>query len=341
MAKLHAPQAIISTKAILEYPVRVFAFAGIQAGAHVGRYSYVNRHSFIGQSVLMGRYCSIARNVDIGAENHPLDFLSTHPFQYNSHHFDAAENYDAFARKLSSHVPATQIGHDVWVGSSSVIVSGVTIGTGAVIGANAFVNKDVPPYAIVAGAPARVIRYRFDPETIQALLASHWWDLLPEEMSGVDFDQIATALKQIKDIHNAKAAIARPEQALEQSAKKAVPYSKMAPTGAQTLGAILEASEKERAAKKAAQISEPENALLQEKLVNGFLEMNVPEDMANLIYAKVFTGPLAALDTFDPLDQEILRNKLAFVAEFLESRDTSPIDQKEACQIERVFGQKG
>jgi len=341
MTKLHAPQAIIGKKAILEHPVRVFAFAGVQSGAHIGRYSYVNRNSFVGKSVRMGRYCSLARSVDIGAENHRLDLLSIHPFQHSTHHFDAVENYDAFPRTLSSPLPLTEIGHDVWVGSSSVVVSGVTIGTGAVVGANSFVNKDVPPYAIVAGSPARVIRYRFDPETIQALLESHWWDLLPEEMSGVDFDQVKTALKQIKEIHKTKAAIAPPSKDSKKGAKKRAPSSERGTNGAQKLGAILEAAEKEKAAKKAAQIAEPENALLQEKLASGFLEMNVPEDMAEIIYAKTFTGPLAALDTLDPLDQEILRNKLAFVSEFLEGRDTSPINQKDARKIERVFGQRG
>ena len=301
----------------------------------------MNRHSFIGKSVRMGRYCSIARNVDVGAENHPLDFLSTHPFQFSSHHFDAVENYEAFERRVSSPLPLTKLGHDVWVGSSSVIASGVTVSTGAVVGANSFVNKDVPPYAIVVGSPARVIKYRFDPETIQALLESHWWDLLPEEMSKVDFDHIETALQQINEIHETKDAAAPSVKSLVQSEKKTAAASKMGSTGAQALSSILEAAEKEKAAKTATEIADPENALLKEKLASGFLALNVPEDVANLIYAKVLTGPLVTLDTFDPFDQEILRNKLAYVAEFLENRDTSPISPKEARQIERVFGQKG
>lgn len=341
MAKLHAAQAIIGKKAVLEYPVRVFAFAGIQSGARVGRYSYVNRHSFIGKSVDMGRYCSIARNVDVGAENHPLDFLSTHPFQFNSHHFNAVEDYDTFERRLTSPVPLTKLGHDVWVGSSSVIVSGVTVATGAVVGANSFVDKDVPPYAIVVGSPARVIRYRFDPETIQALLESHWWDLLPQEMSKVDFNHIETALQQIKDIHKTKEDSALSERGLVKSAKKTASVANTGSKRTIALSAILETAEREKVAKKATQFADPESALLREKLASGFLELDVPEDLANLIYAKVLTGPLATLDTLDPLDQEILRNKLGYLAEFLENRDTSPINQKEARQIERVFGQRG
>ena len=79
------------------------------------------------------------------------------------------------------------IGHDVWIGYGAIIMDGVTIGTGAVVAAAAVVTKDVPPYAIVAGVPARIIRYRFDDDTIRRLLESRWWDF-PEEF-------IATRLK--------------------------------------------------------------------------------------------------------------------------------------------------
>jgi len=73
-------------------------------------------------------------------------------------------------------MPDTRVGHDVWIGDNSVIMSGLTIGTGAVIGAGAVVTKDVPPYAIVAGIPGRILRYRFDERTIDRLLASRWWE---------------------------------------------------------------------------------------------------------------------------------------------------------------------
>ena len=79
------------------------------------------------------------------------------------------------------------IGNDVWIGRNAIIMDGVTVGTGAIVGAAAVVTKDVPPYAIVAGVPARIIRYRFDEGTVKRLLANRWWDY-PEEF-------IATRLK--------------------------------------------------------------------------------------------------------------------------------------------------
>ena len=77
------------------------------------------------------------------------------------------------------------IGHDVWLGSGAMILSGVTIGHGAVVAAHALVTKDVPPYAIVGGNPARIIRYRFDDRTVSALLASAWWDLPKDQVAGL------------------------------------------------------------------------------------------------------------------------------------------------------------
>lgn len=133
-------------------------------------------HSLV-NGIRIGRFCSIARGVQIQEYNHPIESLST-----------------AFLRKRYS--PSTfdmrcaveskgdvTIGHDVWVGANAIIMSGVNVGTGAIIGAGAVVTKDVPPYAIVGGNPAKIIRYRFDLVTIEYLLESKWWMLpLPEVM---------------------------------------------------------------------------------------------------------------------------------------------------------------
>lgn len=98
----------------------------------------------------------------------------------------------------------TIIENDVWIGSNVVVLNGLHIGTGAIIGAGAVVTKDVPPYAIVVGNPARIIKYRFDKEMIKKLLKSKWWELEAEEMIGVNFDNVEEALDQIEKIYQNK-----------------------------------------------------------------------------------------------------------------------------------------
>ena len=125
-------------------------------------------------SLRIGRFCSIAENVTIllGGE-HYTKWVSTYPF---SVHLPGAENC-ALQHFSKGDV---NIGNDVWLGFNATVLSGVIIGDGAVIGANSLVTKDIPPYAIAAGQPARVIKYRFTPEQIEQLLVIQWWNW-PEE----------------------------------------------------------------------------------------------------------------------------------------------------------------
>lgn len=147
----------------------------------VGRYTYgVTRNIFVRASALapcsIGAFCAIGPEVMIyGQAEHPLDSPSSYPFR--SHYFMA----DAPPAQPRTRGPV-RIGNDVWIGSRAIILSGVSIGDGAVIGAGAVVTRDVPPYAVAAGNPARVVRLRFAPEIVTRLLQIRWWDWPDEKI---------------------------------------------------------------------------------------------------------------------------------------------------------------
>ncbi|MEH6469987.1 MAG: CatB-related O-acetyltransferase [Halopseudomonas sp.] len=149
-----------------------------QFGFSVGKYSY-GFQQFWGEPNNSGRllksvgaFCSIARNVTIPAGNHPMDSISSGGFLYSKDFGFVAQsvsNSDSLGDQ------SVVIGNDVWIGTNAIVMPSVTIGNGAVIGAGSIVTRDVPAYAIVAGVPAKVIRYRFDAETVALLEQSCWW----------------------------------------------------------------------------------------------------------------------------------------------------------------------
>ena len=134
-----------------------------------------------GDRLTIGRFCSIACGAKflMTSANHAMKSLSTYvfPIFYEEwgHGMPVTEAWDRRGDIV--------IGNDVWIGYEAVILSGVTIGHGAVIAARSVVTRDVPPYAIVGGVPARLIRRRFEPETIDALLELRWWDWPPEKLA--------------------------------------------------------------------------------------------------------------------------------------------------------------
>lgn len=150
----------------------------------MGMYSY--SASLFSENTSIGRYCSIASNVNMMTAQHPLDRFTispiTIPGEINGRSWDFDRKAQAggfiqtpFDQHKSNETEVT-IKNDVWIGQDVLLKAGVCIGTGAVVGAGSVVTKDVPPYAIVGGIPARIIRYRFNEEICQKLLKLCWWD---------------------------------------------------------------------------------------------------------------------------------------------------------------------
>lgn len=170
-----SPLALVDTRSRISRKARLYRFAKI-VGSEIGDFSYVGPNSWVVDAEI-GKFCSIAPNCKIGLATHTTRFLSTSPI------FTEAHNGTGFSWTARNSVQPTKrvrVGNDVWIGERVLVVGGVNIGNGAIVGAGAIVTKDVPAYAIVAGVPAKILRYRFDAETIAQLEKSAWWNL-PEE----------------------------------------------------------------------------------------------------------------------------------------------------------------
>lgn len=153
--------------------VRILHDVQIRKNVRIEDYSYIEPYTTI-VSANIGKFCSVGKCCQIGPWKHPINYITTSPeiLRKILHRSD-----------LYSDLPErAEIGNDVWIGSNSIIMGGVKIGNGAIIGSGAVVTKDVPDYAIVAGVPAKIIRYRFDEDTIQKLNDMCWWDWTAEEI---------------------------------------------------------------------------------------------------------------------------------------------------------------
>ncbi|MGA2935842.1 MAG: CatB-related O-acetyltransferase [Syntrophobacteraceae bacterium] len=165
---------------------------------HVGRYTCIgHRCSFTNISI--GQFCSIGSEIIAGLEPHPIDgFISSYPGFY----MEVPNGYPSFIHKqLFDDVRPVVIGNDVWIGSRAMILAGVTVGDGSVVGANAVVTKDIEPYSIVAGIPARLIRKRFSDNQIDQLLKFKWWDREIEwiKKNAFLFADVETFFKHMED----------------------------------------------------------------------------------------------------------------------------------------------
>lgn len=130
-------------------------------------------------NIVIGNYCSFAGQVSLFPCDHPTDLFTTHPITYDTYSSGAEKQ-----RHFGTEKPSLHIGHGVWFGSNSVVLSGCKIiGNGAIIGAGSVVTHDVPPYAIVVGNPAKILRYRLSEEEIKKVEATQWWQLDKNELN--------------------------------------------------------------------------------------------------------------------------------------------------------------
>jgi len=171
----------------------------LRENVRIGDYSYVNRGTLIA-SGRIGKYCSIGYNVQIGIFEHPTNLISTSPsiYRHNSLSDEVKPNW---SRDDINSPPL--IGNDVWIGSNAVIMQGVKICDGVIIAAGAVVTKDVEPYSIVGGVPAKTIKKRFSEDVIKLLVDFKWWDK-SEEWIKVNIDKFVEPEKFVHMMHKSE-----------------------------------------------------------------------------------------------------------------------------------------
>ena len=201
------------TKIRIHRSLKLEPYTAFLQGNHLwsmGSFSY--SHSVLPITTQMGRYCSIAKGVSVLGIRHPLEWATTSSSTYDPN-FSIFQSFledqkldskDFKVRQLPQQQPEQGliIGHDVWIGANCVLKRNLNIDTGAVIAANSVVVKDVPPYAIVGGNPAKVLRYRFSTDQISKLLQSQWWQYHFVDIQNLDIENIDDFLEQIKALQS-------------------------------------------------------------------------------------------------------------------------------------------
>ncbi len=157
--------------------------------SEIQKYSYLGRNNLV-INTQIGKFCSIADDCKIGCASHTIDWVSTSPVFSKGKNI-LKKNFSNFEYVTNKR---TIIGNDVWIGNNVLIKDGIKIGNGAIIGMGSIVTKDVEPYSIVAGVPAKIIRYRFEKNIIDELLNLEWWNLSE--------DKIDIVSKNVKNVNN-------------------------------------------------------------------------------------------------------------------------------------------
>lgn len=201
--------AMFPEEMFLEPPCSL-KWMSVHHSLHMGAFSYAVSGFYFGCRV--GRYCSFGEQVQIGRHAHPLHYFSSSPFFYRPYpeildqelpvDIDLYPNIDYRRDTPPVIARMTEIGHDVWIGHGAFVLPGVRIGHGAVVAAQSVVTKDIPPYAIVAGSPARIKRYRFSDNEIERLLDVRWWDFAPWDLKGAHVDDIPSFLDFVVELRD-------------------------------------------------------------------------------------------------------------------------------------------
>jgi len=191
------PGATLPMDVVFEPPCSLKRM-NVSHSLYLGAFSYGVSGFYFGCRI--GRYCSFGEQVQIGRRPYPMHYVSTSPFFYKDFkevldqalpddiELNPIEDFHRDTPPTTAKV--TEIGNDVWIGHGAFILPGVKIGDGAAVGAMSVVTKDVPPYAVVAGVPAGVVKYRFPEDQIRALLQSRWWEFAPWSLKGAPVDDV-------------------------------------------------------------------------------------------------------------------------------------------------------
>lgn len=196
----------VDNKIILEKDLIVEAPVLIKSGTYsvneIGAFTYFNGRTFSKNVKSVGRYCSIAPDITLGHYAHPTNTISHHNVFFGigkwMEDFHSYKN-DTFNKKhIKKKSGEIIIGNDVWIGAHVFVMNGIEIGDGAIIGGGSIVTHDVPPFAVVGGNPASIIRYRFSQEIIKTLLELKWWNYGPEILNNTNLIDINECINVIK-----------------------------------------------------------------------------------------------------------------------------------------------